>query len=268
MFPRALFTANPYSRATPVYGSAATQYLPDLLPTTGLLALWYAGAGDGALSYVTTDGDGQPASAWPDTVASVSPANTGGNRPTYRQSVAAFNNRGAVQFVAASSQYLLLSVASGIVANLNTYSLYIVFSASGTAAGHMYGESRSSSTNPLVAAVVNQTAAGRIRSFHRSDAATAGVTADISSGSGFNDGAMHILTMRRSASNAFTLYGDGTSLGTSSNTPVTTTIDRLAFGRYNPGAGGFAYFNGYLAAIIAYSTDNRGDVEPILNEHY
>lgn len=257
MFPRALFTANPYTRGTQIYASSG---LLDLLPAANRLAIWYAGDGTGGGSYISA-ADGAAVGSFVDAVASLTLSSSGTNRPTYRQSVAAFNNRGAVEFSAAASQYLEATVASALAANLTTYSIYVVFATTSTAVSEMYYEGRNISSTPIIIARYNNTG---LRSLHRSDG---NVSANIAGGSGYNDGTAHLFTLKRTASNAFQSYGDGTSLGTSTGAPGTTTVDRIALGRFSTG-GGTSYFTGQLAAVILYSADNRTTVEPILNTHY
>ncbi|MBK8023526.1 MAG: hypothetical protein IPK19_19355 [Chloroflexi bacterium] len=235
--------------------------LIDRLPATGLLALWYAGDGSGPGSALTTAGDGQPVSAWADAVASLSPAASGSQRPTYRQSVAAFNGRGAVEFAAAASQHLSVNAPGGLVANRSTYGIFVVFATTATAAGDLFGEFRSTSATPTVLARYNNTG---LRGLHRSDA---NVSASIQSGGGFNDSAAHVLAFQRTAANAFELFCDGVSLGATATAPGTTTVDRIEFGRFG-GASPSTYFTGQIALIAAYSVNNRAAVEPLLFSDY
>ena len=57
-------------------------------------------------------GDGNPVDSWRNETGGGDPASTGGNRPTYRASTAAFNNRPTVQFASASSQRLDFDIAN------------------------------------------------------------------------------------------------------------------------------------------------------------
>lgn len=262
MFPRVNMTPNPFARGPLSYEAAAPPAgLLDLLPAANRLAIWYAGDGTGGGSYISA-ADGAAVDSWVDAVASLTPANTGSNRPTYRQSVAAFNNRGAVEFNAASSQFLTVN-SGGLIANLNVYTVYVVFATTATATGDMYGEFNSSTSTPLVIVRANSSA-GNVRGLHRPSSGTA---ADITGGSGLNDGSAQLVTFRRSASNAFTLYVNGSSVGTSSNAPGSTTITRVEMGRFG-GAVPSTYLTAQVAAYVLYSVDNRGDVEPILNTHF
>lgn len=62
----------------------------------------------------TNPGDGNAVSSWRNHSGGGDPASTGTNRPTFRASTAAFNNRATVEFVAASSQRLDFDTANAV----------------------------------------------------------------------------------------------------------------------------------------------------------
>lgn len=84
---------------------AASSFNP-LTQVTALQAVW---ASDPSWS---NPGDGNPVDSWRNQSGGGDPAATGSNRPTFRSSTAAYNNRATVEFVAASSQYLDFDTAN------------------------------------------------------------------------------------------------------------------------------------------------------------
>lgn len=229
------------------------------LPSENQLAWWYGGNGATIPAEIDTTDDGQPVAAWNDKSANayhVSQA-SGTVKPTYRKSV---NGRGGVEFD--GGDRLTRNLAGGILANLNTYSLYVVFKTTTTNLGALYAEGRSSSDTPVVTAWLNNPAP-KAQHFHRDDASVNAAPVEGTA----NDGSVHVLTARRITANSWSLRLDGAEIATSTNSPTTTTIDRLTLGALvRTGVSG--QFTGTIFTIAAYSEDNYATVEPLLGAHY
>lgn len=238
---------------------------PDLaLPTTSLLYEFYAGNGlDNHASVTTASGSGSAASAWADLgSSSYDLTKAGAGTILYHRSVPAFNEKGALQFDGAA--YLGRTVAAGVLANLNAYNLFVVFATGNTAAEAYYSEGSSSSNNPQLYVAGNESGSGRASFSHRDDALT---NANVNTSGSVNDGTVHMMTLRRTATDAFSLRVDGVEVGTDTDAPSTTTIDQLTIGALRRTAIQY-YVTGYIALVAAYSTDNYATIEPLLAAHY
>lgn len=233
------------------------------LPATNQLAWWYGGSGGGVEATVTTTGDGQAATAWADKSANaVNLTKAGAGTLTYRKAVAALNNRGAVEGDGAA--YLVATIANGLAADQNVYNIFIVFASSTTQDGVFYGEGSTAGNNPIAIPRLNESSAGRVSHTHRDDAATA---FSGGGGTGANDGAAHLLTIRRIASNSFSIRKDGTQVATGANAPGATTVDRVALFALVRAAISLFYI-GQIATTSIYSADNFATIEPLLATHY
>lgn len=231
------------------------------LPSLGLLAFWYGGSGFQPEPSIGV-ADGDPVDSWSDKTGTYSPSNTGSARPIYTQRVSGVG-RGAVDFTA-PDQYLVESVAGGLLSNRNIYNLHIVFQSTASALGAMYAEGRSTSTVPAVAGWLNQGVSGNAAGFHRGDN-SAGV--DLRGGTAVNDGNVHILTVRRTDQTSFTLLVDGSEVAVGGNNVSVATTDRLSIGALVRTTVS-AQFGGKIFSIAAYGIDNYAQVLQSLSKHY
>lgn len=235
------------------------------IAATNPLAWWDASRDlytDTALT--TPAADGNSVAGWKDQAASAYHVtqSTAGNRPVYRASVAALNNKPAVQFTAASSHYLIrTALAAAIAGGLNTYSIYVVYATSSSHLGYHYSEGKSDAAAQFAASRVNL---GAGEGFHRDDAS---VSANPTGGTTAGNGAKHIQTIRRIASNSWAVRQDGTQLGTASNTPTTTTINQVLIGALGRSTISL-FFDGYISQVIVSNSDNFATIEPILAAYY
>ena len=234
------------------------------LPSTALLAWWNAYRDVYADTGLTTPAaDGGAVAGWKDQGSSALHVtqNTAGDRPIYRKSVAALNNKPAVEFV--SNDFLIRTGLSGaIIGNLNVYSIYVVFvSSDSIAAAYFYSEGNSGSATQFAAARHNLNA---YEAFHRDDAS---VSANPTGGTTAANGAKHLLTIRRIASNSWSVRADGVQVATAANAPTTTTINQVALGVLARNTNSLFYI-GHLAQVACYSADNFATIEPLLAAHY
>lgn len=251
-----------------VLGGQHASGLSALIPTDGLLAWWNAESGVWSDTGLTTPAvDGGAVAGWSDQSASGYHVTQAGatERPIYRASVTAFGNKPGVEFV--SSDYLIRTgLSAPVIGNLNTYSVYAVFSTTAVANnGHMYGEGHNTLGNPR-AGVRNNGA--QAEGWHASDASV--VANPPATGQNVATGVVRLLTFRRGTSNEFSIRLDGTQRGTSTAAPGTTSINQLALGavpRTTPAAT-YLYYIGFLAQVLIYSADNFATIEPILKAHY
>lgn len=232
-----------------------------ILPPAAQLAWWDANRGvyeDTGLTDLCEDGDG--VAGWADQVGvNHVTQSTAGDRPIYRASVAALNGRAAIEFV--SSDYLSRTIAAGLVANLNAYTIYAVIAQTTVGIGYLYSEGNSGAAAPIVGARVNGILS---EGAHRDDAST---LANPSGGATTNNGAKHLITLRRISSNSWSVRLDGAQVGTAANAPTTTTVDRLSIGvRVANTVASFV--TGHIAQVALYSSDNFATVEPLLAAYY
>lgn len=231
------------------------------LPAVDLLAQWYAGNGSVVHNSVTTTGDGAPVTQWDD----LSPNNrdvsqgTVANQPTYHKSVAAFNNRGSVEFD--GDDLLQRTIAAGILANLNIYTLFTVW-LDDVGNDYVYSENNSGDNTPVVAQ--NIAAGETLNAIHNDDA---GVSGTVNGGAGLADSVAHIVTQRRLAADSFVLRIDGVQVGVSANMPGVATIDTVTLGALGRGVP-IRFFTGQIALVTSYGADNFATVEPIIAAHY
>ena len=255
-------TGNPI--AAPVISVSKVSSLQQALTgsTSGLLAWWDAERdvySDTSLTTAITDGGS--VAGWRDQGSSGYHVtqSTAGDRPVYRRSVAAFGGKPAVEF---ALDYLIRTGLSGaVIGNLNTYTVFVVFATSAAATAYMYSEGNTGSATQF-AAVRHNIAA--VEGFHRSDAS---VSANPTGGTTANNGAVHLLTLRRIASNSWAVRQDGTQVGTASNAPGTTTINQLAIGALARNTIGLQ-FTGHIAQVLLFNTDNFSTIEPIIKSYY
>lgn len=179
--------------------------------------------------------DGDPVDSWRNMTGGGDPASTGANRPTYRASVAAYNNKPAVEFASASSQRLDFDVV-----NLGQpFSLVVIgnTNGSGTAAERLMG-SGGNSANGI--------------------GDTAGNAWTLQFGAGLNGGACdanpHLF--RGYANGASSVVAvDGTVIATGNAS--TNTLTRLTIGA---GANATPVFANFLNGRIVVAGVAIGDV--------
>lgn len=246
--------------------TAYQRYINDLLALSPL-ALWDAGAGVYSDAGTTPAPDAGAVQQWNDLSGNghhVSQA-TAGARPTYRAAVESLNGLPGVEFD--GGDWLQRSVSGGLVANLNAYTIYCVFRTTSSApGGHtLYAEGNSGTTVQTLFARVNGGQAGRLSHFHRDDGSTsASVTAN---NVGANNGAAHLMTLRRIAANSWSLRMDGTELATDNRQPTTTTVNRVSLGAIVR-LTVTEHMVGHIATGMLAAADNYEAVEPIIAAHY
>lgn len=236
-----------------------------LIAATSPLAWWDANRDlYKDVTLATATADGEAVAGWKDQSGTGYHAtqSTAGNRPVYQANVPALNNKPAVKFTAASSHYLIRTGLSGsIIGNLNTYTIYVVHAALSSHVGYYYAEGKSDA--PTQFAAIRQNL-GAAEGFHRDDAST---SANPAGGTTAANGAVHIQTVRRIASNSWSVRQDGVQVGTSAVAPTTTTINQIAIGALVRTTVNL-FFDGYIAQVIATNADNFATVEPILAAFY
>lgn len=186
---------------------------------------------------------------------------TAGNRPVYRASVSSLANRAAVQFTTANSHYLSRSVGAAIAANINAFSVYIVYLTTVSQAQYMYSEGNTGSANQLLG---NRTNFGAYEGILRDDVVT---TANPAAGITAANGVKCIQTFRRASASSFGLRVNGTQIATAATTPTTTTINQIGIGALLRTAI-TQFFEGYIAQVIVSNSDNFATIEPILAAYY
>jgi hypothetical protein len=230
---------------------------------TGLLAWWDAERSVWSDTGLTTRANnGDAVAGWSDQGSSGYHVtqSVSGDRPIYRQSVPAFGGKPGVQFV--SSDVLTReSLSSAVVANLTTYSIYVIFATTAAVLATMYSEGRTASSVPFVS--VNHSSA--VVAFDCRDDAS--VRALGSGGSLANNGAVKLVTLRRAAATDWSLRLNGTQVATDADNVATTTINRLAIGAFARNTI-TQFFTGHIAQVLLYNTDNYLTVEPILRSYY
>lgn len=245
----------PPAKALTAYLAALNNYSP--------LALWDAGAG------VYSDAGTTPAA--PDAlVAQLNDQSGNGlhvsqgtdaQKPAYRASVAAFNNRPALQFDGSDR---LLRTMAGIVANRTVYGIAVVLATTTTGLISAYSEAHNSVATQRVRLGKNANQAAEFT--HTSDAGTA---ATVNPGTGaMNDGVAHLLYLRRTASNAFAIYLDGVQIGTSTGAPGTSTMEGICLGAWYIGGGFSSHWVGHIAHWSIYPTDVLTTALPVIKNWY
>lgn len=216
---------------------------------------------------------GDPVGEWQDFSSNARHVaqSTPGAKPVWRESVSLFNGRPGVEF--STDDYLSLNT-SGIFGNLNAYTWYIKFFTSQTNGAVIVNERSTTSSNPAVQARLNtNVGSGGVGSVHRDNSNTAAATDVLASG---NNGAAHLLVVRRSASNRFDTYLDGSAIGSSTGSPSTTSPDRFSVGAAVSSTVG-SYVTGTLGIILLFSADNYSTtfssygnktISQIINEYY
>jgi len=233
-------------------------------PAANRLAEWWAGDGSAVYSKrVATGGDNSPVTGWTDETSTYTPVQTTtGNQPTYKKQVAALNNRSAVLF--ATDDYLIATVAAGIIANRNVYTIYTVLTCTNVSSAYVYAEGAVASATPLARLGVSVGAGGDVTPQHRDDAAT--LMSFSTAASLIADGAKHLITLRRIAADSWNVRVDGVSRGTSTTAPGTTTINRITLGcRANAPA---LFLNGNLALVRCSNADDATVMEPLIATYY
>lgn len=246
-------------------GDPYAAYINALLAQSPL-ALWDAGSGVYSDAGTTPAADGALVQQWNDQSGNgyhMSQA-TSGDRPVFRASVATLNTRPGVEFV--SSDYLIRTVTGSILANLNAFTNYVVFRTTSSASGTFYNESDNTFTTRFFVNRINLTFTGAPRCAH-SDNAT--VILDLNPGTALdgNDGAAHLITWRRIASNSWALRLDGVQIATATTATGATTINRIAIGALVRTTLS-QFFVGHIATVANYGADNYQDIEPIIAAHY
>lgn len=232
------------------------------LPSTNRLAWWNANRdvySDTGLTALATDGG--TVGGWKDqNDTNHVTQGTAGDRPVYRAGVAALNNKPAIEFV--SSDFLIKTgMAAGLVANLNVYSIYVVFATTSGSLITPYSEGNSGAATPFVTTNVN---AAQVTYSHRDGV---GTIASGGGGAAANNGAKHLITVRRIASNSWAMRLDGVEVNTSSNAPGSTSINQVAIGTFAR-VTNTQFFVGHIAQVALYNADNYTVIEPLLAREY
>lgn len=243
-------------------GGGAAQTLAEYLAALNNyspLAIWDAGAGVYSDAGTTPAADGAGVQQFVDQVSGkVFAQATAANKLTYRASVAALNNRPALQND--GDDYMLLALSGGILSAAgNTYNAIAVYTTTNGDQGVLYSEGNNTLTQPNI--FLDKEGNERARLVHRDDANTTALT---QSGNDTvpTDGTMVLQTGRRTGAAAWAVRVDETEVGTNNVTSAgTTTITHICFGaRYNAGAisanhighiGGLYLFGNLSAPVLA-----------------
>jgi len=229
------------------------------LPTENLLALWYAGNGSKDHASIS-GGDGNPVTAWADSGSNgydLTQA-TEAAQPTYHRKLAAFNNRGAVEFD--GDDYLQRTIAAGIAANEAVCTILIVGITNG-GAQYLYNEGYSVTSTPRVN--FHTEAAGSLRYQHTDDSGLA-MTRD----GAITTGEKIMLVGRRADATSFYLRVNGVQGALTTKAIGTTTIDILALGALAVTTLRAGFLIGHLAVVAVYGADNFATIEPIAADFY
>jgi len=189
-------------------------------------------------------------------------AGVAGLCPTYRDSVAVFGNRPALEFD--GGDYLSKTGLSSILGNLTTYSLYVVFASTNGVDKTMMSEGNSGNDTPWLS-VLYAGSAGKMRPFHVGDGGAYSAPLDPSTFN--NNGIVKVLSFRRNGNNFSSYINNWTGVVASTTDPGTTTLDQLCLG----GLLRIAFASGYIgqiALVAAYSADNYATIEPILQAYF
>lgn len=231
----------------------------------GAIALWDAGAGvysDAGITPVAADGAVQQ---WNDQSVGayhVSQAGAATLRPTYRESVAALNNRPALEWDGGDN--MTRAVAGGLLAAAgDDWCGVLVFATTSAELDYAYSEGNSGTATPSVRIGKN---IGQGIGVHRPDATTPQVSA--AGGTGANDGAVHIVGFRRLDNDSYSVMLDGTEVATATAAVPATTITHIGVGALYTAGGIANQWNGYLAHVSLYPTDVYAQVRPILDAWY
>lgn len=225
--------------AKPTVGSAFNP----LTQVTALHAVW---AEDPSW---TNPGNGNPVDSWRNQSGGGDPANTGTNRPTFRSSTAAFNNRATVEFASASSQYLDFNIAD----QAQSFKLLLVCSAATGAAQRFLGRGAAATAQGL------GVTAGNAYSLHYG-ANLNGSTSDANP---------HVLRATVNGASS-QLWKDGSSI--LSGSASTGNQQRFLLGAGYDGSAFGNYLNGHIAFAAIYSgatsDTDLATLETALKSHY
>lgn len=244
-------------------GAAAT--LAEQLIIAGVDVIWWAGDDVFTDTGLTTPAaDGNDVAGWKDQGSSAYHLTEATTKPVLDSD--GINLKPALVYTSANTDKLKRSVA-GIVANRTVYNVYAVYKSSATALQAIYAEGSTTDALPFAALRMNLGAAGRISWQHRQDGGAVIAQINATPTPAANNGNRRLVTARRIVAGSFDLRVDGTSIGTDSASPGTTTVDRIGAG-VAPGAVDGSYFNGSIALIAIAYTDVYTAVEPILAAYY
>lgn len=239
------------------------RYIDNLLALSPL-AIWDSGSGvysDNGVTPITANGAVQQLNDLSGNGLHVNQSN-GANKPTYRASVAAFNNKPALEY---NGNNRLIRAVSGITSNLNVYSIVSVITTTTAAAQYCYSEGHDSVSTQRLRLGKDSDQSGIFN--HISDAGV-NMTINPAVDNDIDNGVMHVLCGVRTASNAFELFLDGVSLGTSTAAPGTTTMQTIAIGAWYVGGTYSSHWIGHIAHISLYPSDVSSVILPILNDWY
>lgn len=238
---------------TVLAGSSAA--VPDLsLPTTDRLYYFYGGNGVTKPSGITSAGDGSAVSSWADMDSQVTLAQAGGTeQPTYRLSVAGFNNRGAVEFD--GGDYLFASDTA--IPFLSDWTWGMVVKSSHSSGGTIASEGNNPDNNPFLRF---DTTTNKVIASVRSNA---GASASVTSTAVVGDGAKHLIVMRHdNTAKLLYLYVDDLAtpnVQVSTAALGATTFNRMCLGAlYRSSAG--EIWDGQIALSVAYSGNHVSDL--------
>lgn len=233
------------------------------------LALWDAGAG------VYSDAGTTPAA--PDAlVAQLNDQSGNGlhvsqgtdaQKPAYRASVAALNNRPALQFD--GGDYMLLALSGGILAAMgNNYAVVAVYTTTNEDVDVVYSEGNSGSVTPAI--VIGKNADEGATHQHRDDANANRVTAS-TAGVVAKDGTMVLQTNLRNGASDYAIRIDNVEVA-SNTVPIVagaTTITHISIGARYSGGIIITPHIGHLAHVSLYANAAAAlEAETILEGWY
>jgi hypothetical protein len=260
---------------TTILGGGGVATVPDIaMPSTNLLAGWYAGNGttipatiEAAAGAPITDGGA--IAEWNDVTAVYAPVQgTLAARPTYHVNGFGSNSRGYAEGDGGDS--LSATIAAGILARdgLVLYSLYIVMSTTAIADQGLYSEGVSGNNTPFAHTRVNSsTVDGMLQGIRSTDSTAVNrTTGDVN----FNDGNPHLYTGEITGG-FLNQYKDG---GAALN-PIavnfsakTFGINRMALFALIQNGTISNQFVGKIAALYIYNEARNTSTENILKTFY
>jgi len=131
-----------------------------------------------------------------------------------------------ITYVSASSQRT--DTDASHVAELNAYTVNLWFKTTNTGESTLWSNGNSGSDNAYSRVSIGAPTAGKIYWEFRDDGGS--TLGSITSASTYNDGVWHPLRLERTAANAWEMFVDGVSVGTSSANLSTMTINVAAIG--------------------------------------
>lgn len=252
-------------RGYPLYAKSSTEIYIDKLLHSGINVLWDASSDvyeDVNLADLAENND--DVAGWKDQGINQYNATEATNRPVYN--TPGLNNRPFIRYTRANSDQLSRAITGGIVSSLNIYNIFCVWRTSSTfLLPSLYGEGGTNATQ-FVAIRINSGTPGNVIFQHRDNA---GTIAQLIGGSSLNNNNLHLLSVRRIATNSWDMRIDGISVATNNanvgvNSGVTTAVvgGRFANSLFTD------RFDGDIFMVGISFSDSYSNIEPILATRY